>query len=130
VIATSKDELARRALKVLNEGAQAIVKNSQGSLVGAIERHIENAQQNMMTQRNELNQYLDTMATGTVERVQRNLETSRTKATERFRIAAARAGCACDGRSESGPSETGGISDRFQGRIAGNLQASHGPTGK
>jgi hypothetical protein len=73
VIATSKDELARRALKVLNEGAQAIVKNSQGSLVGAIERHIENAQQS-----------LDTMATGTVERVQRNLETSRTNATERF----------------------------------------------
>src|ERR1700731_4426916 len=73
VIATSKDELARRGLKVLNEGAQAIVKNSQGSLVGAIERHIENAQQN-----------LDTMATGAVERVQRNLEASRTKATERF----------------------------------------------
>jgi hypothetical protein len=73
VIATSKDELARRALKVLNEGAQAIVKNSQGSLVGAIERHIENAQQN-----------LDTMAIGTVERVQSNLEISRTKATERF----------------------------------------------
>lgn len=73
VIATSKDELARRALKVLNEGAQALIKNSQGSLVGAIERHIENAQQN-----------LDTMATGTVERVERNLETSRTKATERF----------------------------------------------
>jgi hypothetical protein len=84
VIATSKDELARRALKVLNEGAQAIVKNSQGSLVGAIERHIENAQQNMMTQRNELNQYLDTLVAGTVERVQRNLETSRAKATERF----------------------------------------------
>src|ERR1700747_369434 len=73
VIATSKDELARRALKVLNEGAQAIVKNSQGRLVGAIGRPIENAQQN-----------LDTMATGTVERVQRNLETSRTNATERF----------------------------------------------
>jgi hypothetical protein len=73
VIATSKDELARRGLKVLNEGAQAIVKNS-----------IENAQQNMMIQRNELNQYLDTMVTGTVERVQRHLEASRTKATERF----------------------------------------------
>ena len=84
VIAISKDELAQRALKVLNEGAQAIVKNSQGNLVGAIERHVENAQQNIMTQRNELNQYLDTMATGTVERVERNLETSRTKATERF----------------------------------------------
>ena len=84
VIATSKDELARRGLKVLNEGAQAIVKNSQGSFVGAIERHMENAQQSIMTQQNELNQYLDTMATGTVERVQRDLETSRTKATERF----------------------------------------------
>jgi hypothetical protein len=84
VIATSRDELARRGLKVLNEGAQAIVKNSQGSLVGAIERHIENAQQNITTQRNELSRYLDTMATGTVERVQRDLETSRTKATERF----------------------------------------------
>ena len=73
VIATSKEELARRGLKVLSEGAQAIVKDSQGSFVGAIERHLENAQQN-----------LDTMATGTVERVERNLETSRTKATERF----------------------------------------------
>jgi hypothetical protein len=84
VIATSKDELARRALKVLNEGAQAIVKSSEGSLAGAIERHIGNAQQNIMTQRNELDQYLDTVATGTVERVQRNLEASRVKATERF----------------------------------------------
>ena len=73
VIATSKDELARRALKVLNEGAQAIVKNSQVSLVGAIERHIESP-----------SRHLDTMATGTVERVERTLETSRTKATERF----------------------------------------------
>jgi F0F1-type ATP synthase membrane subunit b/b' len=73
VIATSKEELARRALKVLNEGAQAIVKNSQGSLVGAIEQHMENAQHNM-----------DTMATGAVERVERNLEASRAKATERF----------------------------------------------
>src|SRR5215470_2336841 len=73
VIATSKDELARRALKVLNEGAQAIVKNSQGSFAGAIERHMEHAQHTM-----------DAMATGMVERVERNLETSRTKATERF----------------------------------------------
>jgi len=31
VIATSKDELARRALKVLNEGAQAISKTAKGA---------------------------------------------------------------------------------------------------
>jgi hypothetical protein len=47
VIATSKDELARRGLKILNEGAEAMV-------------------------------------TGTVERLQRNLEAARTEATERF----------------------------------------------
>ena len=47
VITTSKDELARRGLKVLNEGAEAIM-------------------------------------TGTVARLQRNLEASRTQATERF----------------------------------------------
>src|SRR5260370_15583896 len=68
VIATSKDELARRALKVLNEGAQAIVKNSQGSLVGAIERHIKNPQLNTMTKRTEMNHDLDTTATGTADR--------------------------------------------------------------
>jgi hypothetical protein len=47
VIGTSKDELARRGLKVLNEGAEAMVLR-------------------------------------TVERLQHNLETSRTEATERF----------------------------------------------
>ena len=47
VIAASRDELARRGLKVLNEGAEALV-------------------------------------IGTVERLQRNLEASRTEATERF----------------------------------------------
>src|SRR2546430_15669671 len=84
VIRPSKEKLPGGALKVLTRGAKPKVKTSKGTLVGAIERPMENAQQNMMTQRNELNQYFDTMATGTVERVQRNLETSRTKATERF----------------------------------------------
>ena len=73
VIEASKEELARRGLKILNEGAQAVVKSTQGNLAAAISLHMENAQQN-----------LDTMATGTLERVQRNLETARTNATERF----------------------------------------------
>ena len=84
VIATSKDELARRALKVLNEGAESIVRSSQGSIVGAIERHVENAQQSMMSQRNELSQHIETMAAGTVERLQHHLEASRAEATTRF----------------------------------------------
>jgi hypothetical protein len=84
VIATSKDELARRVLKVLNEGAEATVRTSHGNLVGAIERDIENAKQRMATQENELSQRLASMATGTVERLQRTLEASRTEAAERF----------------------------------------------
>ena len=84
VIATSKEELARRALKELNEGADAIVRTSHGSLVGAIERDIENAKQLMTTQGNELSQRVAGMATGTVERLQRSLEASRTEAAERF----------------------------------------------
>jgi hypothetical protein len=84
VIATSKDELARRALKELNEGADAIVRASHGSLVGAIERDIENAKQCMTTQENELGQRVAGMANGTVERLQRSLEASRAEAAERF----------------------------------------------
>lgn len=84
VIATSKDELARRALKELNEGADAIVRASHGNLVGEIERGIENAKQCLTTQENELSQRIASMATGTVERLQRNLEASRTEAAERF----------------------------------------------
>src|SRR6516225_11154099 len=129
VITTSKDELARRALKVLNEGAQAIVKNSQGIVAGAIERHIEDApEHNDSEERTEPvpRHYGDWHGgAGTTQPGNRTQQSNGA-----LRIAAARAGCACDGRSESGPSETGGISDRFQGRIAGNLQASHGPTGK
>jgi hypothetical protein len=84
VIAASKDELARRVLKVLNEGAEATVRTSHESLVGAIERDLENAKQRITTQENELSQRITSMATGTVEHVQRTLEASHSEAAERF----------------------------------------------
>ena len=84
VIATSKDELVRRALKVLNESADSTVRASHGSLVGAIERDIEKATQRITTQENELSQRIASMAAGTVERMQRSLEASRAEAGERF----------------------------------------------
>lgn len=84
VIETSKDELARRGLKALNEGAEAVVRTSHGGLAGAIERDVENARQRMTTQGNELDQRISTMVTGTVEQLQRTLEASRTEAAERF----------------------------------------------
>jgi hypothetical protein len=84
VIETSQEELARRALKVLNEASEATVRTSHERLIGAIERDVENATQRMLIQGNELNQRVDSMATRTIEQLQRTLETSRTEAAARF----------------------------------------------
>jgi hypothetical protein len=84
VIETSQEELARRALKVLNEAAEATVRTSHERLIGAIEQDMENARQRLLSQENELNQRADGIATRTVEQLQRTLETSRTEASARF----------------------------------------------
>jgi hypothetical protein len=84
VIATSKEDLARRALKVLNEAAETTVRTSHERLVGAIEQDLENAKQRMLIQGNELSHRADSMATSTIERLQRTLETSHTEAAARF----------------------------------------------
>jgi hypothetical protein len=84
VIETSKEDLARRALKVLNEASEATVRSSHERLIGAIERDIENAKQRMLVQGNELGQRVDSMTTRTIEQLQHTLETSRTEAAARF----------------------------------------------
>jgi hypothetical protein len=84
VIATSKEELARRALKALGEAAEATVRTSHERLIGTIEKDLEDANQRLSVQEKELSQRVDSMATGTIEGVQRTLETSRTEATARF----------------------------------------------
>jgi hypothetical protein len=84
VIETSKEDLTRRALKVLNEATEATVRTSHERLIGAIEQDIENAKQRMLIQGNELNERADSMAARTMEQLQRTLETSRTEATVRF----------------------------------------------
>ena len=84
VIESSKEELARRGLKALNEAAEATVRTSHERLIGAIEQDIENAKQRMSIHENELNQRTDTMTARTIEQLQRTLETSRTEAAARF----------------------------------------------
>jgi DNA anti-recombination protein RmuC len=84
VIETSKEDLARRALKVLNEASEATVRSSHERLIGAIEQDVENAKQRMLVQGNELGQRVDSMTTRTIEQLQRTLETSRTEAAARF----------------------------------------------
>jgi hypothetical protein len=84
VIETSRDELTRRALKVLNEASEVTVRTSHERLIGAIEQDLENARQRLLIQGNELNQRVDSMATRTIEQLQRTIETTRTEAAARF----------------------------------------------
>jgi hypothetical protein len=84
VMATSKDELARRALKVLSETTENTVRTSHERLLAAIEQDLENAKQRMLIQGNELNHRADSLATCTIERLQRTLETSHTEGAARF----------------------------------------------
>jgi hypothetical protein len=84
VIETSKEELARRALKALNEAAETTVRASHERLTGAIEQDMENVRKRILTQGNELSQRVDGMATRTIEQLQRTLETSRAEAAARF----------------------------------------------
>lgn len=84
VIETSKEEIASRALKALNEAADATVRTNHERLIGAIEVDLGNAKERMLIQGNELNQRVDSMATRTIEQLQRTLETSRAEAAARF----------------------------------------------
>ena len=84
VIAASKEDLARRELKVLNEAAETTVRTSHERLIGAIEQDLESAKQRMLIQGNELSQRTEIMTTGTIERLQRTLETSQTEAAARY----------------------------------------------
>lgn len=84
VIETSKEELARRALKIVTEETEATVRSSHERLIGSIEQGLENAKQRMLTQGNELNQRADSILTRTIEQLQRTIETSRTETAARF----------------------------------------------
>ena len=83
VIETSKEELARRALKVLNEATAATVRASHEYLLGAIQQDIENAKQSMLIQADELNERVGNMATRAMEQ-QHTIEASRPEAVARF----------------------------------------------
>ena len=84
VLESSREELAQRTYKILSEATDATVQASHERLLGAIEQDMENARQRMLIQGNELNQRVDSMATRTIEQLQRTIETSRAEAAARF----------------------------------------------
>jgi len=84
VISASKEDITRRALKELNEAQEAGARTNYARWMKKIEQDMENARQHMIIQGKEVNQRLDGMAVSTIERVQRNMETTRSEAVDRF----------------------------------------------
>jgi hypothetical protein len=84
MISASREDFNRRALKEVNEAHQAGARANYERWMKRIEQDMESARQHMMVQAKEVSQRLDGMAASTIERVQRNMEASRTEAVDRF----------------------------------------------
>ena len=84
VILASKEDFNRRALKELNEAHEAGARTIYARWMKKIEQDMESARQHMLIQGKEVSQHLDSIAAGTIERVQRNMEVSRSEAVDRF----------------------------------------------
>jgi len=84
MISASREDFNRRALKEVNEAHQAGARANNERWMKRIEQDMESARQHMMAQAKEVGQRLDGMAASTIERVQRNMEASRTEAVDRF----------------------------------------------
>jgi hypothetical protein len=83
-ISASKEVIARQALKELSEAHEAAARNTYAVWIQKVQQDMEGARQHVLMQGKEMSQRLDGMAVSTIERVQRNLETARAEAVERF----------------------------------------------
>jgi hypothetical protein len=76
--------IGRQALKELSEAQEAGARNSYALWMKKVEQDMESARQHVLIQGKEVSQRLDGMAVSTIERVQRNMETTRSEAVDRF----------------------------------------------
>jgi len=83
-ISASKEVIVRQAMKELNEAQEAGARNNYAQWMKKVQQDMESARQHLLNQGKEVSQRLDGMAVRTIERVQRNLDTTRTEAVDRF----------------------------------------------
>jgi len=83
-IAASKEVIVRQAMKELNEAHEAGARSNYAHWMKKVQQDMESARLHVMDQGKEMSQRLDAMAASTIERVQRNMETSRSEAVDRF----------------------------------------------
>ena len=83
-VASSKDIIVREAMKDLSEAHEAAARNNYALWIKKIEQDLEIARQHILTQEKEASRRVEALATGTIERVQRSMETTRTEVVDRF----------------------------------------------
>jgi hypothetical protein len=83
-ISASKEVIGRQALKDLSESHEADARNNYALWMKKIEQDMESARQHMLVQMKEVSRRIDGMAGSAIERVQHNMETTRSEAVDRF----------------------------------------------
>jgi hypothetical protein len=83
-IEASKEVIVRQATKELNEAHEAGARTSYATWIKKVQQDMESARQHVLVQGKEVSQRLDGMAVSTIERVQHNMETTRSEAVNRF----------------------------------------------
>lgn len=83
-LASSKDVIVRQAMKDLSEAHEAAARTNYALWIKKIEQDLEIARQHILKQENEASRRVETLATNTIERVQRSMETTRTEVVDRF----------------------------------------------
>ncbi len=83
-ISASKEVIAHQAMKELSEAHEAGVRNNYAVWMKKMEHDMEGARQHMLSQVKEVSRRIEGLAASATERVQHNMETTRTDAVDRF----------------------------------------------
>ncbi len=83
-ISASKEVIVRQAMKELNEAHEAGARSNYAHWMKKVQEDMESARLHALNQGKEMSQHLEGLAASTIERVQRNMETSRSEAVDRF----------------------------------------------
>ena len=83
-ISASKEVIVRQAMKELSEAHEAGARNNYALWMKKVQQDMESARQHVLNQGKEVSQHLDGVAASTIDRVQRNMEATRSEAVDRF----------------------------------------------
>jgi hypothetical protein len=83
-VAASKEVIVRQAMKELNEAHEAGARSNYAAWMKKVQQDMEGARQHVLKQGKDVSERLDGMAVSTIERVQRNMEATRSEAVDRF----------------------------------------------